>query len=734
MTLIQFLRLVGNNLKILFGSAFTLSLVVFLLTKGQKKEYTSYTLINTGLVSGYNIESQQSSKIDYAFTNNELENLMGLVRSRETMEELGARLLSECLMMTKSDPEKLIESTFLQLKKDIPEKVRKQVVGKTAEETYQKIIAQRDNDVDNLIKKILLSNYPYFGIEQLEGIQVRRENASDMIRITYTCNDPGLCKRTITLLTELFIAKHRSIKENQTTNVLDFFEQATHQSESDLKEKEDNLLEFMVQNKIINYYEQTRFIAAKKEDLDEFYYKELMNLTSADSSLFQIEQQLGNKVNLPQINRKLINQKRQLADISAQIALLELKSLDSLTNNDASLDKLRKQSDEVKKSIKTSAESTFAINRTPEGVETQNLLSQWLSQTLNLEQARARLVVLKERKKEFDAIYSRFAPWGSRLKRIEREIDVAEKAYLENLHSFNQARLHKYNMMMSTNLQVVDSPFLPTTPKASKRMMLVIVGFLGGFILSLTILLVLEYMDNSLKEPVRASDMTGLELFGVFPAFPGPKAKPGNIKYDIIKVRTVDQLLLRIKLDIRERDIMNRPKFINIISTRKGDGKTFTGHLASEQLRKSGERVIFMRPAEFPGEQPMHPDDIFYTIDDSFFSVQHVEMLVGDRDVDFFLYDYVFIEIPGLLVSQYPADLIAIADLSLLVCRANRTWNTADKTALLNFHRAVNHSCGMVLNGVRVDALENSLGEIPKSRSRLRKWLKKMASFNLAKA
>jgi len=682
MTLIQFFRLVARHVNIMLLTAVVAAGTVFFLTRHSKKEYQSYAIINTGLVSGYNIESSQSeSRVDYAYTNNEIENIITLVRSRETLEELNARLLAQAILLNHPEAGVISPEAWAALQETLPAAARAEVVvPDNFEKTLVNIKSCRDRNGENPVKKILQGPHELFGIEHLQTLVVKREGSSDQIRIAYTTSDAAVCRNTIAQLIELFTTKHRDLQEGQTASVLDFFAQSTGESAAALTGKEDDLLSFMVGNKIINYYEQTRFIAGKKEDLDEFYYKELMKLAAADSSRRQLERQLNSRVNLPAINQNMIAQREQLSTISTRLVSLEISSLtDSLSDPGAARDlsALRKQAEQTKNALRQSANAVFAVNRTPEGLETQNLLSHWLEQSLDVEQTVARLSVLRDRKIEFEHIYSRFAPWGSKLKRLEREIDVAEKAYLENLHSYNQARLHKYNMLMSTNLRVVDAPFLPEKPQSSKRAMLVIVAFLAGFFLVLAGVIAVELLDSSLREPLRAAETIGITLASAFPKLPAQWASDQNLNYAVILQRASEQALQRIHLDLRQAGITHRPAKILVLSTKTGEGKS----LVIEYLR-----------AKAPAFQA----------------------------------DYEFIEIPALLSAAFPVEVLQNADAAMLVAHANSTWQAADVRALNLVTEVMARPCRLVLNAVRPDELENALGEMPRKRSVLRRFIKRL--------
>lgn len=546
MTLIQFLRLVARNLKWMMLTGIIAGGSTFYSSRDEKKTYTSNTILNTGLVTSYNISNSQGGKVDYGYTNNESENILGLARSRETMESLAAELLAEALMLEKPNDDTLTAGSFAELQKLVPPDARTGVVvpGDFAK-TLLNVEACRSRRDKNPIKDLLEGDHELFGYEHLITMVIKREASTDMIRIAYTATDPAVCRNTLLKHTRIFIARHRAVKEGQSTSVLDFFERSTQESAQALATKEDELLSFMERNKIINYYEQTRYIAAKKEDLDEFYFKEIMSMAAADSSRRSIEDRLGNRINLPEINKNLLAQRELLTDLSGKLTELEIGSItDSVPNpsNKSLISALKREEDALIQSLRKNAEATFAVNRTPDGLETQALLQRWIEHWLIVEQSLTRLNVLKSRRAEFDIIYGRFAPWGSKLKRIEREIGVTEQAYLENLHSFNQARLHKESMLMSTTLRVMDPPFYPIKAGASKRPTMIIMSFMVGMILVLSLAITKEFMDNSLRDPERATKITNLKFAAGFPILPEKWRTHKRLDYQFLVRRACEQL------------------------------------------------------------------------------------------------------------------------------------------------------------------------------------------------
>ena len=130
----------------------------------------------------------------------------------------------------------------------------------------------------------------------------------------------------------------------------------------------------------------------------------------------------------------------------------------------------------------------------------------------------ARIELYKVFKTEFEATYSSIAKLGSKIKQMERRIGVLEKDYLDLLASLNDARLMKQNIETS-NIRIIDNPFYPVNAQKSKKLLIIIIGGIVSVILILAILILMEYLDNSIKTPERARELTNLLLVGGFPIF-----------------------------------------------------------------------------------------------------------------------------------------------------------------------------------------------------------------------
>ncbi|MCO6478179.1 MAG: hypothetical protein J5I94_16225 [Phaeodactylibacter sp.] len=719
MTTNDLIRLLRKNQALILAVAFAAATAVFLLTMNARQKFTTKALVSTGVISAFSIENPTSSgKVDRDYTLSELENLIALATAYETMEELSARLLARYLTLDKPQRSWLLPATF-ELVRELPlEDIPRQLQTLPDEQEVLNLINYyRTREEGNALQSLIYSDEEYFGIEFLQQqIKVYRRGNSDLLEFVYTTTDPIVCKYTLDVLIEIFMRRHAELKKNNTSRIVEYFADAAGESARRLQQAEDALLKFHTENNIINYYEQTRSIAYRKEDLDELSFKEKMVLESSRASLERIEEQLGNRARLAELNAGLIQKREELSRLSTQLAKYDLLG-SGQASPAAERQRLGRQLEQVRQDIQGYTQEAFNFDQTPDGIATQNLLDEWLKLMMEAEQSQARLLAIEERQKEFEAIYGQYAPWGSQLKRIEREIGLAEGAYLEHLHSYNQAILHRENTLMASRLKVLDAPFLPQESDG-QRLLFILAGFLGGAFLVSATAIGLEFLDNTLKEPRAAALQTGQEVGAALPLL---AHKPLKGKKAARQQATLERsaALLAQMARFETLAVDGRPAHILATSTGQLEGKTFVSLQLAETLRKEKKRVLFLYPIqEGPARQsgmltPAHPDNCPYLMGND--TVQKIQedgfgwaAAPGRQLSD---YDYLVMEMPALLGGWYPVDILRYFHLGLLICRANRAWAGADGQALASLKQALPCPVKLVLNGVQPDTLEAFIGE-----------------------
>lgn len=856
MDIIKILKILQKNLLLIILVPIIMVAVTKYLTRNPQLRYESETTIYTGLASGYNLD--QSKGFNLFATNNQFDNLINIIKSREVASEVAIRLFTRFLMMRSYDVTYISKENYQTLHSKTPQYIKDlliydrpdtlssmiqdvtelgnsndsiflengdyvlhdkmyHVVGEDEsifslsatygipvselmntnnmtspvvksgqviivkeanedgnmngilldsassqtprqlslfERNVQRLMAYAFESDTNYIFKLLYSSNPLYSVSAISSITVRRVQSSDLINIKYTTVDPGVCLQTLITLTDVFIRKHRGINENQSDAVVKYFINEVNKSSYRLKLAEDRLLEFNKRNNIINYYEQSKAVANVKEDLDMAYQKEQVRFESAAAVLKRLEEKLSQQQQIQLKTSEMLRLRTQLSDVSTKLTVSDVFQ-ETDPKNRAKVDDLKKEGEKLKKDLQNQLQQIYTMSATTDGLAYSDILQNWLNNVVIYEESKASMRVIAARIRDFYEYYKTFAPLGATQKRIEREINVAEQEYLSLLHSLNLSKLKQQNIELSSNIKAVDLPYFPLKALKGKEGLLVIAAGMVGLIFVLFIILALEYLDNTIKTPERLEKITRLKNAGVF-----PKIIRANKSYNLefITNRLIELIVQNIHLQENAGKRKSGPRIILLFSPLATEGKSFVGYRIANKLREFGDKIAFLVPEGIstlpkpnPGIKPTKrkpsrlrtsqqlisplpdsPDNFIYKTGYSFSKAQSLnDIELTDQSPIWNSYKTIFIELPAIINHNYPIEILKMADISIMMVRANRTWKKSDELALSTITKVFHEKPFTILNGVEMEVLDTVIGELPRKRNWIRRYIKRLVKLQV---
>lgn len=635
------------------------------------------------------------------------------------------------------------------------------------EKSVSNFIAFAAKDDTNYLFRLLNSRNPYYGIAAISNVVARRVQNSDMVLIKFSSFDPGICQHTLIHMTDVVIKKFRSIKANESDAVVKYFLNEVNQTARRLQNAEDRLLKFNEQNSIINYYEQSKAVAVEKEDLDVAYQNEQVRFAASAAVLKRLEDRMGLMQTLQLKTSDILSLRNRLSEVTTQITMTE-SFKDPDPRNRAKLVDLRREAEQIKRDLHAKVGELYTSNTTVEGVPVDNVLTAWLDNVIAYEQSRASMKILANRVKEFFEYYKTFAPLGATQKRLEREISVAEQEYLSLLHSLNQSKLAQQNVELSSDIKAVDPPYLPLTPLPGKAGLLVVAAAIVGLVLVVFVIIALEFLDNTIRTPELLEEHSRLK---VITAYPRIIPQYGNYDLNYISNRLIELVTTEIKHQTAESDTYSYPKIVLIASSMKGEGRTFIGKRIIQSFAEYGESAALLTPAtdELAENTTSHPRRSFaktipginwlalklglqnnnslldtgneidnphcftYQVNNAFFDSNNISDLeiLGNAPPELFNYKYLLLEIPSILSKPFPRNLVGKAAVTLWITRSTRSWKKADKHTIESLNKTLKNRPIAILNGVEIDVIEDFLGELPKNRTAIRRFLKRFLTMQL---
>jgi len=641
MELIDLIRILRKHLVLLAVTPVILAGLVIFLTRSPSYRYESTTTLYTGIASGSSVEMDKS--FNYFASNIAFDNLISIIKSRETQQEVAIRLLTQHLMLTRSDPRFISNSSFEKLRELTPEYVRRVVVKSAPlprkepsamagyrdtldlnsqsdssdtfsfasldesnaatksllpanidphlfEQNVEKLTKLYNSSDTNSVYRLLNFVDPHYSIEAISNINVQRITSSDLIQLKYESDDPGICQQTLLLFTEVCVKNYKKFKENRSDAVVKYFEFQLGKAVNKLKKGEDQLLEFNKDNNIINYYEQSKAVAGVKEELDVDYNNMNIKLAGHYAAIKRLEEKLENQHLVELKSSKIVELRNQLNELDFKIVSLEtMGNVDSLSTQ--KLADLKVRYERLKDELKQAVGELHSYNNSSNGVPVSTILTDWINNVIEAENVKAGMSVLKERIAEFQKQYAIFAPAGANLKKIEREISVSEQEYLEILHGLNLAKLKLQDNELSSNIKTVDQPYYPLTPIPTKRKIMILAAAMLGFMIVLTTILALEFFDNTLKNPVKAASILKLPFLSIFPKI---LLKTGNLNFNYVTNRMLEMAVQQIMLHLENLPSGQKTKTLLFFSTLNDEGKSVVAGNLAQKLKNQGEKVLYL--------------------------------------------------------------------------------------------------------------------------------------------
>ena len=649
--------------------------VAWFLTRNQERVYNANTTIYTGMLTGYNLEGGSGIAGGNAQIN--MQNLMLIISTNNTIHEVSLRLFARCMM-------------YGNLYKD------NNYI--TAEHFYANLKAHEKASQNNYLYGIL-NNHQYFGINNIVSrLKVAQINNSDLIDIAYSCNDPGVCYNTLDILNRVFANQYQQLRYGETHKVIKFFEREVKKYYQQLTFAENDYIRYNIKHGIINYPEQTKQLTVLDGNHQTGLSELRMKQSTTKALIRYLERQLGDRQKIIESNKEFTSLVRDISRLQSRISNLRLMSSEEGGSESEAQIELGKAERQLREATAKVKELTQTIEKnnysTDTGVKASSLIDRWLQQVLLLEETNAQLNAMDIMRDNIDRQYRKYSPIGATIERKNRHIGFIESNYIEMLRALNAARLRQRNLQMSTaTLNIVNPPAFPMNPQASGRMMYLLGAFMLTFIFTALYFFIIEMLDRTLRDRMRSERITKIPVMGCFP-------KESSLRYRRFNKMISDMALRQLSKALLPYFKEGQQNVLNLLSTDAANGKSFLAQELESYWTSIGLQV-----------RRLTYDEDFLAEDSRYIMAKDIKDLCSDIQPN----EIAIIEYPNLDDNSISTTLLNLGTVNLMVTRANRTWKDVDQKALNELQARLDNkdSLFMYLTEASRYAVEEFVGQLP---------------------
>lgn len=690
------------------------TIIAILSTRNLERIYEVNTTVYTGVASGYTIESglDGSTRVDWNSVSNSIDNIISIVRSKNTLRQVSMRLYVQHMIYGDStkDNNYIQAQHFKDVYRITPKEVRALINKESEEETIKNLYNYEKATSTNFIYGLFNWYHPYYSFTSLSRISVSRVFNSDMLEVKYSSNDPGVAYHTLLLLVEEFVKQYETLRFAETNDVIEYFRRELARLGLKLRQSEDSLTQYFVQKKVINYPEQTKQIAALGRDYDLLYHDALLKYSASRRMAEDLEEKIKEQTRLIENNALFVEKIARISQLSDQVTRLSLFHRDSSELYSSSLNVLKRELEEAERDLKQFSIADRELRMTKEGIAVSTFVTEWVTEVIQREKSLSELKVMEEVKKSLDAQYVYFSPIGTTISRMEREIGFTEHSYLTTLQSLNTALMRQKNLQMTAaSFKPINPPMFPISPIKTARRMIVLITFLGTIFLVLGYFIILELFDRTIRDKYRAERLIPSTVLGIFPAKFGLNLRRYTAEQDMIATNYLANAL------VQYLNPQTAPNIINFISPEDASGKSM---LIDKLYQYWSERGLRIRVITWGLELEEH-------VRESILTNRLSELF------DFANEDVVLVEHRSLRESAIPVGLLREAALNLMVVRADKLWRDMDRVIFDRLKEQANNApLQLYLTNAKREAAEAMLGMLSPYTKR-RKTIYKLLQFGL---
>lgn len=696
---------------LLWGTLLVTALVIY-FTQFLPFSYTVESSLYAGVTNATTIDG---SSVNHVSINSTFDNLISIAQSRGTHKKVSLRLLANAYTFGEEwkDNRYIQAKHYRQLLQITPKEVLALVDRKDVNKTLANLTSYQKEEATNFLYSIFNRPVAFYSAKALESILVKRAGTSDILDITYTSADPGITQQTVEILIDELLKAYEILRFKATHDVIAYFEEQVRLAKKKLNEEEDDLMRYCVQERIINYGEETEALAATRYQVDDRLEKAMREYESSVALRQMLDERMDIRAQIIRNNTNLLQELNKVSTLNQSIMEQEIFISDEARSSDEKLKRKKEALRQAEDKISHISDNLNDFAFSKEGVGIQEMVIEWLNALIGEARAGAELKVLKDRQQDIFDQYSHMSPVGTQVTRKQRAIGIAEDNYRNQIRGLAEANLRLKNIEMSTsNLQTISPPEYPLTDNGRKRSIYIIMAFFGSLIFIITYFLLIELLDRTLRDASRSNRLTGLPVIAAFNGV-------SNLKF-----RGFLKACNRMAAAYCCRQLNNflqphRPTVINLISMEPGEGKSYLAKYFADYWETEGMHV-----------RRVEANLDFEVTDKNYVQAQKLSDFWKRNDAEEEA-DIILVEYPAVNISSIPMPALRNSDVNLLVANACRLWRTSDDNTLKSMKEIIGDTpLYLYLNNADREVVESFTGELP-PQTPVHSFLSRLAQLGL---
>ncbi|MDO9026906.1 MAG: polysaccharide biosynthesis tyrosine autokinase [bacterium] len=452
----------------------------------------------------------------------------------------------------------------------------------------------------------LLTEYIQYSITVLSA------RTTDIITVIATSNNPVQAEAMANTVGQAYIARNLSYSRGEFSEVRRFLEVQLPVIEKRLFGGENQLRLFKQTNQVVSLSDESKFLIDKLTGFESQYNLTKVDRESAEKRLAYLQDQLDFQKknmleNVSQVSSPLASGLRQdLLTLQTQMATMTSQGF---PGDHPKMKELTKKIENTKSRLKE--EISKIVAQKNGGIDpimlSEELVVKILDLQVEIETYKAKELAQQRVVNEYLEKLKAIPPKEVELARLTRQFELDDNIYKMLMEKYEEVRISEAGKL--GNVKIIDRAQVPKEPVGPRRKLNILFGGMLGLALGIGLVLLMEYMDTSLKNIHDIEQFLALPVLGMIPAIDqedvASQAENGKTPNGATSIaeRLISHHLPKSPISEAYRILRTNLQFLNpdaplktilVTSSGPSEGKTTTAANLAITMAQVGSRTLIV--------------------------------------------------------------------------------------------------------------------------------------------
>lgn len=562
MDLSYFLKLIKRRWLLIAIVSVVAAVATFALISLKPREYYSRAQISAGITDNKQVSFDKSNALAWNEIDSRFTNFLEFLNSKEVFSMVSYKLMQ--MEIESKGAYKPLQYQELLKNYTQNDLTFAQNLLKTKYDSLQTLDLNdpQEHKVFEMLKAMYY-DYKILG----RTLQVSRITGSDYIKAEVKTHNPFLSSLLVNTFCQEAIRIHNATEMQRTEKSLSFFKEVREKKKIEFERKLDSLSKMKSGSQMVDFAVQSESHLARISSMEDAKNEEVKKVLGLRKAIANIEAQMGKGGKKIEMGGSHIN--TTILHLKAQIERLNDRYINSGFKDKAAADSVAMYQTRLEKHLTTLSHKVKKGSDGDDDESLKELQTKKLDYEIELAMAEAGLSTIEKNIGEGRSSLSQFVTDEANMTPLEMATGVAREEYMRTVDRYNEARNEALKNGALVRQTEVAQPADEAEP--AKRVLFSAIAAISTVVLSLSILFLKAYFDNTVKSPDNFIANTGLPLMGIVYELPKNTANLEqiffsttsqngqsdkfreqfrNIRYELEKSN--NQILLVSSLDVEE--------------------------------------------------------------------------------------------------------------------------------------------------------------------------------------